>query len=104
MPAVVGGASAPTLLCPLAATRAKSIGTEVPPTRLPLQRSPQKTPAEAGVWGLHRKTARIRRRESDGAHQKVTLQLSILPVSCPARSATRSFQAPLSASLDRFLV
>ena len=36
--------------------------------------------------------------------QKVTLQVSMRPVSCAALSLTRSYQVPLSGSLDRFTV
>ncbi|WP_425606273.1 DUF6053 domain-containing protein [Lysobacter yananisis] len=43
----MGGASAPTLLCPVAAIRAESVGAEAPPTRAARLKT-------AGPWTVRR--------------------------------------------------
>lgn len=60
-----------------------------------------RTPSALSLCGIHEVPGRSSGR---GSGQNCRAQESILPVSAPARSATRSFQTPLATSEEAFTV
>jgi len=74
-------------------------------TRSPLRKKGQAKKEPRLASGLQVRPGSFRASSSNRLpDQKVMLQLSMRPVSPPALSFTRSFQVPLSGSLDRLTV